>query len=506
MKMKELFFAFLLLSFCSYNFFAGGIKRGVRISFSVTDEQIAFADSHFDYVMTPFLGEDVRANFTHAELYLYRSIQGTWENFSHFDWNYINQNENMFCHDDSVNQNVDSRITTIWGSYLMEPGDLVEPTRQDALSHWINYYAVTASQQVHDFNYDGLFIDSASHLFKEEWIEEGGMPWNYSDSAWRLARYNSLKFIKSYFPDKTVIFNGLHSGNGADSSLAVTDGGMWEDFAFNAKTGEYKGLFTWAKAIECTQENHDSSALVLVVKKPGLIEDLQARIFSVGSYLLIENESTVLTLSDYAYDSLLQYYPEFEIDLGEPLGDFSYTPDTLFSREFERGVVWVNPSSVLSKSITIPDGYAKIVSEGGGFVDSLGNCNGELHYEIISRGTMALPPVSAIILKDTSFVGVSSGNNSPDEFILYQNYPNPFNPTTTIKYSIPANAGVEKHGRASLRIYNILGEEVATLVNERKAPGNYSVQFDASDLPSGVYFYTLRVGDFVATKKMILLK
>ncbi len=103
-------------------------------------------------------------------------------------------------------------------------------------------------------------------------------------------------------------------------------------------------------------------------------------------------------------------------------------------------------------------------------------------------------------------VSVNDNENVATKFELLQNYPNPFNPTTTIKYSIPNNAGVETQDFASLRIYNILGEEIATLVNEKQAPGEYSVQFDASGLPSGVYFYTLRVGDFTATKKMILLK
>ncbi len=103
-------------------------------------------------------------------------------------------------------------------------------------------------------------------------------------------------------------------------------------------------------------------------------------------------------------------------------------------------------------------------------------------------------------------VDVEETATQPQGFALYQNYPNPFNPTTTIKYSIPTNAGVETQDFASLRIYNILGEEIATLVNKRQSPGNYTVQFDALNLPSGVYFYTLRVGDFVATKKMILLK
>ncbi|MFH1194249.1 MAG: LamG-like jellyroll fold domain-containing protein [bacterium] len=94
-------------------------------------------------------------------------------------------------------------------------------------------------------------------------------------------------------------------------------------------------------------------------------------------------------------------------------------------------------------------------------------------------------------------------NELPKSFELSQNYPNPFNPSTTIKYSIPA---VETPYMASLRVYDILGNEVATLVNESKPAGNYEVKFDASNLSSGIYFYQLNAGSFTATKKLILLK
>jgi photosystem II stability/assembly factor-like uncharacterized protein len=85
-------------------------------------------------------------------------------------------------------------------------------------------------------------------------------------------------------------------------------------------------------------------------------------------------------------------------------------------------------------------------------------------------------------------------------FLLSQNYPNPFNPTTTIRYSIL------KPGMTSLKVYDILGKEVVILVNEAKLAGNYSVKFNTSHLASGIYFYRLRAGNFVETKKMILLK
>ena len=88
----------------------------------------------------------------------------------------------------------------------------------------------------------------------------------------------------------------------------------------------------------------------------------------------------------------------------------------------------------------------------------------------------------------------------PSTYKLEQNYPNPFNPTTTIKYSVP------EMSKVSVTIYNLLGEELAALVNEEKVAGYYTVEFNAAALPSGVYFYQLKAGDFMQTKKMILIK
>ena len=94
-------------------------------------------------------------------------------------------------------------------------------------------------------------------------------------------------------------------------------------------------------------------------------------------------------------------------------------------------------------------------------------------------------------------------NNS---YSLFQNYPNPFNPNTKIMYSIPLLGGDERGGSVILKVYDILGNEVATLVNEEKPTGNYDVDFTAKNLPSGVYFYQLKAGNFMETKKMILLR
>ncbi|MBZ0177953.1 MAG: T9SS type A sorting domain-containing protein [Melioribacteraceae bacterium] len=90
--------------------------------------------------------------------------------------------------------------------------------------------------------------------------------------------------------------------------------------------------------------------------------------------------------------------------------------------------------------------------------------------------------------------------NAPTQFVLEQNYPNPFNPSTTISYQLP------ERGKVSLIVYDILGKEIVSLVNEYKTAGNYDVKFNTSTLPSGVYIYSLRLHDYSSVKKMTVIK
>jgi len=113
--------------------------------------------------------------------------------------------------------------------------------------------------------------------------------------------------------------------------------------------------------------------------------------------------------------------------------------------------------------------------------------------------------------RNTGTVGVENEDQIPTQYSLSQNYPNPFNPSTKIKYTIPSVtlSGVEG-SRVQLKVYDVLGKEVATLVNEEKPAGSYEVEFKSSvgslQLASGIYYYQLRAGDYIETRKMILLK
>ena len=142
-----------------------------------------------------------------------------------------------------------------------------------------------------------------------------------------------------------------------------------------------------------------------------------------------------------------------------------------------------------------------------GFVSGQGTTTEKHYYSFVDFINITNTATLYYRLKQVDFDGsytyshiVSVETLSPIEFALEQNYPNPFNPATTIKYSISKDQLVD------LKIYDVMGNEIVTLVSEIKSSGNYEVIFDASNLPSGAYFYTLVTEDFVSTKKMMLLK
>lgn len=112
--------------------------------------------------------------------------------------------------------------------------------------------------------------------------------------------------------------------------------------------------------------------------------------------------------------------------------------------------------------------------------------NNSWNYE-----SFTVPVTGAVDVEDNSVVNT---------FELNQNYPNPFNPSTSIKFSVAERSNV------TLKVFDMLGREVATLVNSAKEAGSYEVNFDASDLSSGLYVYTLNTGNFTSTKKMMLMK
>jgi len=162
-------------------------------------------------------------------------------------------------------------------------------------------------------------------------------------------------------------------------------------------------------------------------------------------------------------------------------------------------------------------GEVESVWEKIGFVNGNGNSNSPKSYSFIDDN-ISSSGVYSYRLKQIDSDGqfeysktVEVSFIKPDAFALVQNYPNPFNPTTKIKYTVPSVTLSLSKGDifVALKVFDVLGSEVATLVNEQQQPGTYEVEFNVgqtSSLSSGVYYYQLRAGDFVETKKMILLR
>jgi hypothetical protein len=141
-----------------------------------------------------------------------------------------------------------------------------------------------------------------------------------------------------------------------------------------------------------------------------------------------------------------------------------------------------------------------VIALSAGMGNSNLNSITKLRENVIAADTSFLELVESGQVQVVDVKSISSENQNPEKFYLFQNYPNPFNPVTTINYQLTMNNFV------TLKVYNTLGEEVATLVNGEKPAGKYQVTFDASKLSSGIYFYRLKAGSFIQTKKMILLK
>jgi hypothetical protein len=196
------------------------------------------------------------------------------------------------------------------------------------------------------------------------------------------------------------------------------------------------------------------------------------------------------------------------------LSEIEVEPDTLPADGSSQAIIIIIPKN--NSDTLLASGLQVILSNTGagtlGSVFDLGN--GTYQATITAPISIGVDTIYAVVISGTDTVSifrnaiiiyanpVSVKENpiSPDDFYLFQNSLNPFNPSTIIKYQIPQTSFV------SLKVYDVLGNEVATVVNEEKSSGKYEIEFSDPYLTSGIYFYKIIVGDFVETKKMTLIR
>ena len=202
----------------------------------------------------------------------------------------------------------------------------------------------------------------------------------------------------------------------------------------------------------------------------------------------------------FKYDTNSVYFPQ------TPVENKDYTIYNLNSSNYVYSVshpssntISINIALIIGKGTEIGDTSIDIATIYFTKIKPDGEINIQpTMMQFFSPGSATLWSVGT--WNDEILTSVNQSEKSPAKFELKQNYPNPFNPSTTIKYQIP------KAGMVSIKVYNILGQEVSTLVNGMKNSGSYEVNFNANNLASGTYIYRLQAGSFVQTKKMLLLK
>jgi len=227
----------------------------------------------------------------------------------------------------------------------------------------------------------------------------------------------------------------------------------------------------------------------------GFSSKIYERVDSSTACVYRYSNDTVFVNSEYLIDSLLAQPGDFFAGSRSGYGSYGNTIfSTLCIAEYEDTVLGlITDVKELQDQSFIPELNYRL-AKGLGFVSSIscefGCGSTRLVYAIVNGNVYG-----------DRITNVEKGiTTRPKEYILDQNFPNPFNPSTTIRYQIPQN------GFVTLKVYDILGKEVATLVNEVKASGRYEVNFDASTLASGIYLYRLNVNDYLDVKKMLLIK
>ena len=220
--------------------------------------------------------------------------------------------------------------------------------------------------------------------------------------------------------------------------------------------------------------------------------------YSSGSYLLTDTSRTIDTCYFSLYETLEENHALrcSSMIWISPLKDspnyFGNGPDTNFYRYSDSAEIIYKLSSLFQPPGVAWEDTIWFSEKAGMYHQIINSCENpgiNVYYKYVNINRIDMP--DEVEINKLKIV---------NEFNLFQNYPNPFNPTTKIKYEI------SKTGLVTLKVYDVLGREVATLVNEEKLSGSYEVEFDGSNLSSGVYFYRMRAGDFIDTKKFVLIK
>jgi ligand-binding sensor domain-containing protein len=384
-----------------------------------------------------------------------------------FDWQVINNGiKNSFI--TSLTQAVDSTIWAgTWGNglfYSVNSG-----------SDW--NYAGMATKKVSSIELDynnNIFIATSEGLY---FSSDNGTDWIDKSVGMPNRRFEDLIIIDSSIYAGTF-GNGLYKSSNNGNSWTKISYSLPSQTVYKlAKLNEYL-LCGTSSGIYKTSDDGTSWELFFSIKPEAIFvtsdDDIYVGTTYDGAFLSRDKGQTWISLTGYGL--LAGMVNTFGEDLVGNIYAGTYMVGVYVT--LDDGNTW----SKLNDGLPYLDIHA--------FLSSL---DGYMYAGTIGGGLYrSIDPISSIKSGENNF--------NLESFTLSQNYPNPFNPSTVISYQLPVI------GFVTLKVYNILGREIATLVNEEKPAGEYKVEFNGNNLPSGIYFYQLKAGSFAEIRKMVLLK
>jgi photosystem II stability/assembly factor-like uncharacterized protein len=322
----------------------------------------------------------------------------------------------------------------------------------------------------------------------------GGSNWfaiisGTSDHLLGLSFYNDQIGVTSG-NSGTILYTtntGLNWSIGQPTGYLVT---FYSAYMINASIGFCAGVNTIFSPLVAKTTNGGANwvySSFLLNNNEGTLRDIH--FFDTQNGIAVSNlwnnQGAVSRTTNGGMNWTTQLYPLglFGVDFPVPSIGYTVGLNGIIMKSTDSGLNWVQQPSGTAVFLTSVD-----------FVDSV------VGYTAGTAGVMLKTTNGGITaVKET-------GNNMPVTFNLHQNYPNPFNPFTKIKFEIPAVETTRRVVSTKIVIYDVLGREIAVLLNEQLSPGTYEVEWDGSDYSSGIYFYKIVTNDYIETKRMVLLK
>ncbi|MEJ2616314.1 MAG: T9SS type A sorting domain-containing protein [Ignavibacteriaceae bacterium] len=334
-----------------------------------------------------------------------------------------------------------------------------------------------------------------------------------SDNTYSIPLHTGFNIISNPFI-KSVSWTDIQNLNGLTSNQILSDwtGSGWQNAAQMLPYKAY--YFKNSDGLSALKIPYNFTAAKVATEKPAEIKTYPGDFIKLS--LLLDKQIRSYTVAGFSssakedYDVLDYfappgYFDEIRINIEDQ--NISDPYKQLFV-DYRPGINKGQTFDLKIKNTTkqtvnlVADGTDKFANYEVYLLDK----NLNQFYNLKEQSEIELSPVHKnynyqLLIGIESYINNIKKGNVPTEYAIYQNYPNPFNPVTLIRYQIP-----NKNIFVELKVFNILGKEIKTLVNEIQDPGIHEVEFNASDLSSGVYFYTLKAGSYSATRKMILLK